>query len=506
MTLSPAKLIAIAALALTMPGPLWSQPQTPGTPQIEQPKPKPIEGSGITGWKYLDQNSNGTRDGGETGLAGWKITVTNSSGAVVCTTLTGPNGNYWCPVSTPGVYYVKETLQSGWVQTEPVTVFWTVTVSKSGFSNRNFGNVRRTCHGSSCASGIKDDFLNKPEPATPDSDLKSVLKGCPGTMSYFDEPVQNRCFGTTLSCAKNCQASAAKFCTKLHATSAGSQNDEIALLQGTTIVWKTKISALQAGGNWNAGAKLEICLDLAALPVSTDPAFAGVTNILAALQDGDLDLLVKSNTAVDYLTLDRCCCGRVCPRLSKSLATGFTDSTGVTTPLGNNDDEWVVADPPGNSPFHPAVVFTSGSWNPAQPGSGWVSTNANGEGPEGIYTYRTCFCLNEGFFGPKLSLDLRSDNVLKEVSVNGNVIFKSPAIPIAGSFVGPILHVETANPGIFRPGRNCVEIKVEDFGVLTGLNVGGTVTAENGLCCADTASPCPNCSSASVEAEEAQDR
>ena len=41
---------------------------------------------------------------------------------------------------------------------------------------------------------------------------------------------------------------------------------------------------------------MTISLDLANLPV----AHRGLTNIMAALQDGDLDLLLRSNTEIDF--------------------------------------------------------------------------------------------------------------------------------------------------------------------------------------------------------------
>ena len=60
-------------------------------------------------------------------------------------------------------------------------------------------------------------------------------------------------------------------------------------------------------GAWGPGAEAVVELDLADLP----PYVNFPTNILADLQDGDLDLLVEDDTAVDYAELELCPCETV---------------------------------------------------------------------------------------------------------------------------------------------------------------------------------------------------
>ena len=55
---------------------------------------------------WLDSNSNGIQDAGETGMAGVNVQLLDSTGKVVATTTTNDNGNYGFDVN-PGTYSVK---------------------------------------------------------------------------------------------------------------------------------------------------------------------------------------------------------------------------------------------------------------------------------------------------------------------------------------------------------------------------------------------------------------
>jgi len=57
-------------------------------------------------------------------------------------------------------------------------------------------------------------------------------------------------------------------------------------------------------GTWYAGSEATFTLDLADLP----PYVSFPTNILAELQDGELEFMVEDDTSVDYALLRICLC------------------------------------------------------------------------------------------------------------------------------------------------------------------------------------------------------
>ncbi|MHB1033589.1 MAG: Ig-like domain-containing protein [Pirellulales bacterium] len=76
----------------------------------------------LTGIVYRDLNGNGAQDAGETPLAGIQVFADANDNAQwdagEVTATTGADGSYTLRVP-PGVYYVTQTLQGGWVQTSP---------------------------------------------------------------------------------------------------------------------------------------------------------------------------------------------------------------------------------------------------------------------------------------------------------------------------------------------------------------------------------------------------
>ena len=70
--------------------------------------------------KYHDLNGNGQRDPGEPGLYGWELCVRNSQGETVgfCQ-ITDPNGRATLAPNQAGDFLLCETLQPGWVNTDP---------------------------------------------------------------------------------------------------------------------------------------------------------------------------------------------------------------------------------------------------------------------------------------------------------------------------------------------------------------------------------------------------
>jgi hypothetical protein len=103
-----------------------------------------------SGYKWRDDNGNGTQDAGEPRLSGWTISLTGTDGfgnPVSLTDVTDANGDYSFTV-TPGSYTVCETLQTGWQQTYPSsgadcggsTGYSITLTSQQVDSDNNFGN------------------------------------------------------------------------------------------------------------------------------------------------------------------------------------------------------------------------------------------------------------------------------------------------------------------------------------------------------------------------------
>ncbi len=98
----------------------------------------------LCGIKYHDINGNGVHDPGEPPLAGWTFEVTNSSGTVVGTATTGDDGRFCIDVK-PGDYTVSEVVQTGWIQTQPSTGLYSVSVAQgTQLQKLLFGNTKAT--------------------------------------------------------------------------------------------------------------------------------------------------------------------------------------------------------------------------------------------------------------------------------------------------------------------------------------------------------------------------
>ncbi|MCB9864834.1 MAG: hypothetical protein H6820_15875, partial [Phycisphaerales bacterium] len=180
-------------------------------------------------------------------------------------------------------------------------------------------------------------------------------------------------------------------------------------------------------------------------------------------------------------TNGKCCCDP--EDLFRDIASGVDDG-GNLIASGADDDTWTVTvDAGGGTVPRPATVINP---NPAWltiPGTKWIA--ASYTGPNGVYTYEYCFCLEKWFENAELSLDLRADDNA-EVYLNGNLV---GATPLIYAFNTPLpTHVGVTNQSLFRVGENCIEVVVRNtHGVVTGVNIGGYVAARNGLCCEDRA-------------------
>ncbi|MBE7505974.1 MAG: hypothetical protein HS101_06760 [Planctomycetia bacterium] len=161
-----------------------------------------------------------------------------------------------------------------------------------------------------------------------------------------------------------------------------------------------------------------------------------------------------------------------------NLATGVA-ADGSLIPVGNDDDEWIVTqDASGGATPRPATVVTPHTAWVTIPGTQWIS--ANYFGPNGTYGYRFCFCLDDRFSNPLLTLQCRGDDN-GQVFLNGNFIGNTGAFSSATPAT-----LSTNNPAFFQPGENCVTVIIENIGgAPTGFNMAGTVTADDGKCCCE---------------------
>jgi len=91
----------------------------------------------LYGMKFNDANSNGIKDGGETGLENWTITLQPGN----LTDVTDKGGNYSFHNLSDGNYTISETQQAGWIQTYPPTGTHSVTITAGkSIGELDFGN------------------------------------------------------------------------------------------------------------------------------------------------------------------------------------------------------------------------------------------------------------------------------------------------------------------------------------------------------------------------------
>jgi hypothetical protein len=115
----------------------------------EEISPPPQRYTGIIEvLKYYDNNRNGQKDVNEYGLDGWTITVYNERGVVVESRITGADSAFdntgLVKFELPsGRYKICETLQSGWLNTDPGGSFpcRNVTLNDGEQERIYFGNM-----------------------------------------------------------------------------------------------------------------------------------------------------------------------------------------------------------------------------------------------------------------------------------------------------------------------------------------------------------------------------
>ena len=95
----------------------------------------------ISGILFNDNNGNGIREGGENGLSGWKIYLYKTDTlTLVDSAITSEEGFAFANLNV-GTYYVREKLQSGWLQTSANPSAIVISSGTNSPSN-NFGNFQ----------------------------------------------------------------------------------------------------------------------------------------------------------------------------------------------------------------------------------------------------------------------------------------------------------------------------------------------------------------------------
>jgi len=164
-----------------------------------------------------------------------------------------------------------------------------------------------------CQAGRMDDFdtTDGSEPSDPSPALLTAMQNCSlGPITEFDIVPDNRCFGHTFEgCWPSCCdiLVGATLEIRLKAGPTIPQTDGLSFREDGTSLWSMRISNLPgAGGTWVTGQMQTFILDLDNLP----PDGNNTTSVLSSMLDGDLDVFVQDDTAVDYikLTVSACPC------------------------------------------------------------------------------------------------------------------------------------------------------------------------------------------------------
>ncbi|HWS71626.1 MAG TPA: hypothetical protein VN605_05905, partial [Thermoanaerobaculia bacterium] len=170
-----------------------------------------------------------------------------------------------------------------------------------------------------------------------------------------------------------------------------------------------------------------------------------------------------------------------------SLNTGFDQSSNTlippgTLPDGANDDDWQLL-ATGRGPAK-IVIGPNPGWPAALPSTQWISADpASGKshGTGDLLFFERCFCLSPLAGNVKLEARLRADD-------NATVLLNGKLLGGPGgtfSAAEPLTVAATGAPGdgTFLAGNNCLQVRVSDAGgVVTGLDLAGTVTATGPSC------------------------
>lgn len=172
-------------------------------------------------------------------------------------------------------------------------------------------------HAINCQSGTSmvitvgnaDDFAPPLEPVYPDVNLARFIATVWNIpLRYLDDMEINESMGHTFQWVA-CPIAAAELEIRVRSLGDVSSNDRLSLefndkyFEGESEVWRwtTTFEILSQNG-WYEGKDTTLVFDLDNLPVD----LYGRTSVLAYMNDGNLDVEVQDDTAVDYIILRLC--------------------------------------------------------------------------------------------------------------------------------------------------------------------------------------------------------
>ena len=259
--------------------------------------------SGLQGCKFDDLNGDGEwEQPDEPAVSGVTIELLDAQGNTVATAVTDAEGCYAFEGLTPGIYSVVEDIPGGAAQTRPSTVAYHVTLPDESGDGYDFGNFE--CHQETATISVTDDEadnLGTPGDTSPDPVFSAWASSEFGqVVTRFDTAGVDlgHWIHTVQFATGGCPVVGARLEVGFSKSGSASDNDQIILYQIDDndipqIVWAGPI-----------GNSSPLMLDLASLTPRK-----GIDNILAALQDGTLDIRIQDDTGVDYVALDvdLCC-------------------------------------------------------------------------------------------------------------------------------------------------------------------------------------------------------
>ncbi len=124
-----------------------------------------IGGTTVSGFVYIDSNTNKARDAGEPGIGGVIISLVDSTGNLIATTTTAIDGSYTFHDLATGAYTILETAPAGYGSSTPHLL--AINLPAGGLVNENFGATTGSVSGTVYFDGNNDGIQETGEPGIP---------------------------------------------------------------------------------------------------------------------------------------------------------------------------------------------------------------------------------------------------------------------------------------------------------------------------------------------------